>query len=185
MAYGTGFGFQPRGQVKMGRHKDLKELRGKRGRGRKLKKQGNPKLPSALEAIVTETSARGVKAKTGGRIKQRVRKRAARMAILKALHKEKSRRKASKRNELVESMSDDEAARVVEPFSDENQSWLMPAKPMLRLKDENRRKKKQNTSVKKVDLLEGGSDGNSSEEEQGTCMMTTSGVTIIFHDFIL
>ena len=98
---------------------------------------------------------------------------------LKALHKEKSRRKASKRNELVESMSDDEAARIVEPFSDENQSWLMPAKPMLRLKDENRRKKKQNTSVKKVDLLEGGSDGNSSEEEQGKCMMATSGVTII------
>lgn len=159
----------------MGRYKDLRELRGKRGHGRKAKKQADPALPSTLKASA-KTPIPRVKSKVGGRIKQRVRKRAVRMAMLKAVQREKNKRRASKKSETREDSSDDEeeeisdtesAKNVAMPFSDENQSWLTPAKSSVRSKDSSEAKPKKRVSFMKTDLLEGGSDGNGSEEEEG------------------
>ena len=159
----------------MGRYKDLRELRGKRGHGRKAKKQTDPTLPPTVEAK-TEMSVPRAKSKLGGRIKQRVRKRAARVAMLKAMQRKRNKKRASIRKKEIrkdssgegEKISGDESAEnVAMPFSDENQSWLTPAKLLVRSKDSSEAKAKKKVSFKKVDLLEGGSDGNGSEEEEG------------------
>lgn len=159
----------------MGRYKDLRELRGKRGQGRKSKKQADPTLPPETGAS-SDASVPRIKSKVGGRIKQRVRKRAARMAMLKALQREKNKRRASKNSKANESSSageDEEvlcaesAEHMAVPFSDENQSWLTPAKSSVRSKDSSETKPKKRVSFMKVDLLEGGSDGNGSEDEEG------------------
>lgn len=162
-------------KAKMGRYKDLRELRAKRGHGRKAKKQADPALPPTLKARA-ETSVPRVKSKVGGRIKQRVKKRAARMAMLKAMQREKNKRRASKKSEVREDSSDGEgeeisgaesAENVTLPFSDENQLWLTPAKSSVKSKDSSKAKTKKRVSFMKTDLLEGGSDGNGSEEEEG------------------
>ena len=171
----------------MGRYKDLRELRGKRGHGRKAKKQADPALLSTLKKASAETSVPRVKSKLGGRIKQRVRKRSARMAMLKAMQREKNKKRALKKGEAREGSSDDKgeevsgaesAENVAMPFSDENQSWLTPAKSLVRSKDSSEAKTKKRVSFMKADLLEGGSDGNGSEEEQG--MMSNIHVAIHF-----
>ena len=165
----------------MGRYKDLRELRGKRGHGRKAKKQADPALPPTLKAGA-ETSVPRIKSKLGGRIKQRVRKRSVRMAMLKAMQREKNKKRASKKSEAREGSSDDEgeevsgaesAGNVAMPFSDENQLWLTPAKSSVRSKDSSEAKTKKRVSFMKADLLEAGSDGNGSEEEQGMMMKHT------------
>ena len=164
----------------MGRYKDLKELRGKRGLGRKARKQADPQLPHQILEGEAKSPVPKVKSKIGGRIKQRARKKAARMAMIKAMQREKSKRRAAKKDELKtsgdgnEQSSDDEVPLLVErisqPFSDENQSWLKPAKLPAAKKKDGKTKSKKSVSFKKVDLLEGGSDGNGSEEdEKGTC----------------
>ena len=161
----------------MGRYKDLKELRGKRGLGRKARKQADPQLPPQVLEGEAESPIPKVKSKIGGRIKQRARKKAARMAMLKAVQRKRSKRRAVKTDELKTSgdgsdqTSGDEASigrSTLQPFSDENQSWLIPAQSAA--KKEGKARSKKSVSFKKSDLLEGGSDGNSSEEEEkGTC----------------
>lgn len=163
----------------MGRYKDLKELRGKRGQGRKAKKQADPQLPAQVLEGDTEAPIPKVKSKIGGRIKQRARKKAARMAMLKAMRREISKKRAIKKSELKEAVRGDEGEQtscdkqlvkqLAQPFSDDNQSWLIPAKSTKKEKDK-KAKSKKNGSFKKVDLVDGGSDGNSSEkEEEGVC----------------
>ena len=162
----------------MGRYKDLRELRGKRGHGRKAKKQEDPALPPTIKAS-TETPVPRVKSNVGGRIKQRVRKRAARMAMLKAMQREMIKMRAPKKREARESSSNEEgeevsaaesAENVAAPFSDENQLWLTPAKSSVRSKDSSEAKPKKRVSFVAADLLEGGSDGNGSEQEEGMMM---------------
>ena len=159
----------------MGRYKDLKELRGKRGLGRKARKQADPQLPRQVLEGQAKSPVPKVTSKIGGRIKQRARKKATRMTMLKAMQREKNKRRAAKRDELKtsddgnEQTSDEEVPLLVErislPFSDENQSWLKPTKSASK-KEEGKAKSKKSVSFKKVDLLEGGSDGNGSEEEE-------------------
>ena len=159
----------------MGRYKDLRELRSKRGHGRKSKKQTDPALPPTIKASTDKPAVPRIKSNLGGRIKQRVRKRAARMAMLKAMQREKIKKREAKKIEarVREGSSDDEASdaelaeNVVLPFSDENQLWLTPAKSSVRSKDSSEAKPKKRVSFVKADLLEGGSDGNGSEEEEG------------------
>ena len=160
----------------MGRYKDLKELRSKRGHGRKAKKQTDPALPPKIKASTDKPVVPRIKSNLGGRIKQRVRRRAARMAILKAMQREKIKERKSKKIEARVESSDDEgeetsdaesAENVPLPFSDENQLWLTPAKSSVRLKDSSEAKPKKRVSFMEADLLEGGSDGNGSEEEEG------------------
>ena len=158
----------------MGRYKELKDLRGKRGQGRKAKKQSDPNLPSIIEAKV-DTSVPKVSSKLGGRIKQRLRKRAAKINMLKALQEERLKRKASKKNQLTKNVGKSEREETLGegvslefgtlPFSDENQSWLTPAKAAATAKDKKKMKNKGKIMTKKVDLLDGGSDGNGSEDE--------------------
>ena len=99
------------------------------------------------------------------------------MAMLKALQKGRSERKASKKDKLRKSIQDSEEEDdvsagefsledVARPFSDENQSWLTPAKSTIRGTDKKKTQTKETVSVKKTNLLDGGSDGNSSEEEE-------------------
>lgn len=159
----------------MGRYKELKELRGKRGLGRKIKKQSDPELPAVLRAS-TEKSVSRVKSKLGGRIKQRMRKRTARMAMLKAFQRGRNERKSSKKNELSKSMgySGREAEpggemaleNMAQPFSDDNQSWLKPAVFTETGLNKKKSKNKETVSAKKTSLLDGGSDGNGSEEDE-------------------
>lgn len=169
----------------MGRYKDLKELRSKRGHGRKAKKQTDPALPPKIKARSTDKPVvPRIKSNLGGRIKQRVRRRAARMAMLKAMQREKIKERESKKIEARVESSDDEgeetsdaesAENVPLPFSDENQLWLTPAKSSVRLKNSSEAKPKKRVSFMEADLLEGGSDGNGSEEEEGinTCNYAT------------
>ena len=160
----------------MGRYKDLKELRSKRGHGRKAKKQTDPALPLTIKASADKPVVPRIKSYLGGRIKQRVRRRAARMAMLKAMQREKIKKRESKKIEARVESSDDEgegtsdaesAENVPLPFSDENQLWLTPAKSSVRSKDSSEAKPKKRVSFMEADLLEGGSDGNGSEEEEG------------------
>lgn len=91
----------------MGRKKDWKEL-GKRGPGRKARKQQPPELPAHLRE--KDEAPLGVK-KLGGRIKQRARRRAVREAV-KAMETErkgevkaaakKGKKNKEKRKERVE-----------------------------------------------------------------------------------
>ena len=161
----------------MGRYKELKELRGKRGLGRKIKKQSDPEMPDALRASA-EKSVSKVKSKLGGRIKQRMRKRTARMAMLKTFQRGRSERKASKKNKLskttVDSGSEEEPGgelaleSVAQSFSDDNQSWLKPAVFTEAGLNKKKSKREDTDSAKKTALFDGGSDGNGSEEgEEG------------------
>ena len=75
----------------MGRKKDWSEL-GKRGPGRKAKKQQAPELPSHL---VEKEEVLGVRKKLGGRIKQRRRKRALREAVRATELERKGEQKAA------------------------------------------------------------------------------------------
>ena len=73
----------------MGRKKDLKEL-GKRGPGRKAKKQPAPEILAHLKPDAE--SGLKVKKSLGGRIKQRARKRAVKLAA-KAIEMEQKKKK--------------------------------------------------------------------------------------------
>ena len=159
----------------MGRYKDLRELRRKRGHGRKVKKQADPTLPPKIK-VGTETPAvpKVESSKLGGRIKQRVRKRAATRAMLKAMQRERNKKRVSHKSEARVGGSDEEgeetsdaesAENVPMPFSDENQLWLTPAKSSVRSEDSSEAKTKKRVCFVQADLLEGGSDGDGSEEE--------------------
>ena len=76
----------------MGRKKDLKEL-GKRGPGRKAKKQPQPPV---LPGTEKEERLLKVKKGVGGRIKQRARRRVTKLAAM-ALEREQRRKKAGGR----------------------------------------------------------------------------------------
>lgn len=159
----------------MGRYQELKELRGKRGLGKKIKKQSDPELPAALR-VSTEKSVSKVKSKLGGRIKQRMRKRAVRMGMLKSFQRERSERKASKKNKLnkstVDSGSEEEPGgglalkSVAQPFSDDNQSWLKPAEFTEAGLNKKKSKREDTVSAKKTALFDGGSGGNGSEKDE-------------------
>lgn len=79
----------------MGRVKDLKEL-GKRGPGRKAKKQPDPEVPVQRSSDALHGR---VKKRTGGRIMQRGRKRIAKVAVQQMLKKEKKTKKSSTQKE--------------------------------------------------------------------------------------
>lgn len=115
----------------MGRKKDLNEL-GKRGPGRKAKKQQPPELPVRLK----EGDSIGIK-KLGGRIRQRSKRRAIKLAakVLLAEQKRKGKKKLSKAVDVekmqIESSIQEESSESLEGlqppvFSDENRSWLKP-----------------------------------------------------------
>lgn len=87
----------------MGRVKDFKDL-GKKGPGRKSKKQGDPGLEGAYKSF-TEKKDGKVKKKTGGHIKQRLKKRE-----MKKMANEVVKTRKKKKNILEE----DESMEVVE-----------------------------------------------------------------------
>ena len=118
---------------RMGRKKDLSEL-GKRGPGRKAKKQQPPELP----ARVKERASLGVK-KLGGRSRLRSKRRAAKLAakVVQVVQEEQRRRgkKLPKVADLEEVQIErsKQEKRPEDPedlqppiFSDENFSWLKP-----------------------------------------------------------
>lgn len=157
--------------VKMGRHKDRKELQGKRGPGRKSKKQGDPKLPSALSDQSSSSPLGVLKMKYGGHFKQRAKKREAKKAAVKALQLEHARRKSEKKKRKEASEAAVEA--VSAPlFTDDNQDWLKPVEGKKTKKSkrketdhqEDTKLTKKKIESRKQDLLEGGSDGNGSED---------------------
>lgn len=157
----------------MGRKKDVKEL-SKRGPGRKAKKQQPPELPVGLKGA--EASLKTTKV-TGGRIKQRVRRRAAK-AAMRAFEIEQKQQARSKRKKMALSARPDESinskvgvavkrnsakSRRPQLFSDDNQSWLKPVTPKVMLS----KHKEGAVSVitKKDQLEESERDG---EDEDGT-----------------
>lgn len=165
----------------MGRHKDRKELQGKRGPGRKTKKQRDPKLPSVLLDQDSSSSLGVLKRTLGGHSKQRAKKRAAKKAAVKALQLEHAQKKSEKKKGKVMSGTADEPLDESVPsaplFTDENQTWLKPVREKTakkkKLKEADhqekdkvikKKKKKKKKVSKKQDLLEGGSDGNESED---------------------
>ena len=158
----------------MGRIKEKKDLQGRRGPGKKAKKQSDPSLPPSLsERSSEESNLKSVKqGRVGGRIKQRARRRARLIAAVKATREEASHRKREKQKTKKEislpSLSDAPPVPAVSHgFSDENQKWL---KPILKSPAATTGKspKRVQISVDKRDLLSGGSDGNSSEEGRST-----------------
>ncbi len=122
----------------MGRIKEKKELKDRRGPGRKARKQTAPKIVSREDGL-------GVKKEghVGGRIKQRARKRAL-MAAAKAAYEEKIRKKKEKQKKVL---------------AEYNKSWLKPIAPT----PESASKNSHHVSFSQ-DLL---SDGNSSEDDEG------------------
>lgn len=135
----------------MGRIKERKELKDRRGPGRKARKQAAPAIPSPEDAL-------GVKqGQVGGRIKQRARRRSKLITAAKAAREEMARKKQERRKS-VKSL-EEEAPILVEGadrpvgYSDDNQKWL---KPIIK--------------SGKQDLLDGGSDGNSTDDE-GTVIL--------------
>ena len=115
----------------MGRKKDLNEL-GKRGPGRKAKKQQPPELPVRLK----EKDSIGIK-KLGGRIRQRSKRRAVKLAakVMQAEQKRNGKKKLFKATDVeemrIESSKQEERPESPEDlqplvFSDENLSWLRP-----------------------------------------------------------
>ena len=147
----------------MGRVKDLKELR-KRGPGRKARKQPDPEAPVPLN---DKTSGR-VEKRTGGRIMQRARKRAAKAAVQRVLkertsskpprsEKKESPTKGAETMEfLPEDLVDDVSGN--QPFSDDNQLWLQMVSDDKATSEENS-KTTSKDKVPKSNLL--GSDGDS------------------------
>ncbi len=99
---------EPRSDSVMGRKKDLNEL-GKRGPGRKSKKQKPPQLPAHLKEK-EDAAHLGVKKKLGGRIKQRAKKRAFKVAMKAVESEKKERRKASVK---VKDLEEGKFAKVV------------------------------------------------------------------------
>ena len=170
----------------MGRSKERKDLKGRRGPGRKTKKQSEPGLPSSVAESNKSDPVLDVKhGKVGGRIKQRVRKRALLLAAAKAARDEHIRRKQERRKRaaVIKGSSSNEewdtevvfGENVKNPpvFSDEtNKSWLKPVKSILKSPGQPSPKtaKKVRVSLGKQDLLSGGSDGNSSD--QGKCKVS-------------
>lgn len=73
----------------MGRVKDFKEL-GKKGPGRKARKQGDPSMPAAVKNLKTGSVGK-IKKKLGGRIRQRTKKRLLNLATATRTSKKKSR----------------------------------------------------------------------------------------------
>ena len=160
----------------MGRHKDRKELKGKRGPGKKAKKQVDPKLPIALLDREKSSTTDVLKRSVGGHSKQRAKKRAAKKAATEALQFEIIKRK--KKGEELSSTADEHCEDTISAplFTDDNQAWLKPVKDKSTKKRkttkkesfhqdevEITKKKKKNVASKKQDLLGGGSDGNGSE----------------------
>lgn len=161
----------------MGRYKERQELKGRRGPGRKAKKQSEPGLPVSLLGDTNGDPALGVKqGKIGGRIKQRARKRELLLAAAKAAKEELKIRKQEKRRRSVVTTGnsfpkesgtggavDGNAAPSVE-FIDSNKSWLKPVKSILKSPGQPSPAKKVRVCLGKLDVLDGASDGHSSEE---------------------
>lgn len=169
----------------MGRFRERKDLEGRRGPGRKAKKQSGPGLPLSVAESSKSDSGLDVKhGKVGGRIKQRARKRALILAAAKAAREEHIRRKRvrQERAEVIKGSSSNEPSdtemvlseNIQNPpvFSDEtSKSWLKPVRSILKSPGQPspRTAKKVRVSLAKQVFLSGGSDGNSSVE--GTCLI--------------
>ena len=160
----------------MGRIKEKKDLQGRRGPGKKAKKQSDPSLPPSLSERSSDVAnLKSVKqGGVGGRIKQRARRRARLIAAVKATREEASHRKREKQKAKSEislpSPADTHSVPVMpHGFSDENQTWL---KPILKSPavTPGKSPKRVKIPADKRDLLSGGSDGNSSEE--GKCALS-------------
>ena len=157
---------RPRVDVSMGRVKDFKEL-GKRGPGRKSKKQSDPGLEGVFEKTVEVVGK--IKKKTGGRIKQRIRKRVLKKVANEVVKGKKERKRKKNDSETVDEdeqmemmeflpedlnnvdKEESEEGVVSSGFTDDNQTWLKPKKE---------KKKKLGTGKKKKSTVtNGGSDG--------------------------
>jgi len=143
----------------MGRLKDRSELKGKRGPGRKSKKQSDPSLPPLVVEKISKENGLGVKSGrvVGGKIRQRHARKARFLAAVTAMRdesKKKSRRKSKPEAEEI----DYTPPEVIGGFSDENRQWL---KPILKSPGTKSNKKKRVSISKKT--LEADSDGSSSE----------------------
>ena len=87
----------------MGRVKDFKQL-GKKGPGRKARKQGDPSIPAALRE---DKKTDKVKKKLGGRIRQRTKKRLLNLAVAASTRVSKTKAKP-KKHSAGETTSDSE-----------------------------------------------------------------------------
>ncbi len=153
----------------MGRVKDFKEL-GKKGPGRKGRKQGDPGLEGVFEKIA-EPSEGKITKKTGGRIKQRIRQRELKKVaneMVKGKGKKDKTRKIKKTEGDNETIDDEDQMEAMEflpddmldeggivGFTDDNQKWLKPKKE----------KKQKSSGKKKSKPIDGGSDGIDSEDD--------------------
>lgn len=91
----------------MGRVKDFKEL-GKKGPGRKSRKQGEPDVPPALRGLTEKSSLDGKVTKLGGRIKQRAKKRLLRKVAVESTKKLSKKGKKESMESEEEEEDDDE-----------------------------------------------------------------------------
>ncbi len=100
----------------MGRVKDFKEL-GKKGPGRRAKKQGNPELEGAFKVLANVDEGKVLKKKPGGRIKQRTRKRELKKAATDLI---KLKSKRGKKKQIVdEEPTSDGLENEFEPMEQE------------------------------------------------------------------
>lgn len=143
----------------MGRIKDRNELKGRRGPGRKARKQADPSLPvfAGLEEGL------GVKqGRVGGKIKQRARRRARLLAAAKAAREEMILQKSRKHKTAQMSTDKSPNSCVADvahsaAYSDENRTWL---KPIIKSPGSTTGNAKKKVTIVQALL----SDGNSSEE---------------------
>lgn len=152
----------------MGRVKDFKDL-GRKGPGRKSRKQQDPEIPVALRQTQEKGSGKVTK-KVGGHVRQRTKRRIVKTVRDKAAKKSKEIEKQSHEDikgeeeamDIPEFLEEDLQDNPVEAFTDDNQTWLKPVieKKKTKIKEGNKKTKKQTA----LNLL-GGSDGGSSDDE--------------------
>ena len=153
----------------MGRVKDFKDL-GRKGPGRKSRKQPDPDIPAVLRQAQEKSSGKVTK-KVGGHVRQRAKRRIVNIAREKATKKSKEIEKQSHEDvegeeeamDIPEFLEEDlQDIGSVEPFTDDNQSWLKPVIEKKKTKKKEVEKKAKKQAV--LNLL-GGSDGGSSDDE--------------------
>ena len=141
----------------MGRVKDFREL-GKKGLGKKSRKQSDPDIPEYLKAPV---DAGRIKKKVGGRIKQRLRKRIIKHAAEEMV---KERKKKGDSNRLsdkddnntreIQFIEEDLVEEAVAQYTDDNSSWLKPVSEEKNRSKEKKKKEKKNKKKNDLDSTE-------------------------------
>ena len=140
----------------MGRVKDFREL-GKKGLGKKSRKQSDPDIPEHLKAPV---DAGRIKKKVGGRIKQRLRKRIIKHAAEEMVKERKKKGDSNGQSDKDDNNTgeiqfiEEDLVEAVAQYTDDNSSWLKPVTEEKNRSKEKKKKEKKNKKKNDLDSTE-------------------------------